>query len=784
MDGYFDLNPQTYDWCARAFDQVRKVLGVRIKMHHRAQQIDHGSIFLFNHFARMETFIPQYLIYQETGAFCRSIAAAEFFAGNDRFAAVLRDLGVVPNKHPHLMELLAIDLLRGRKVVVFPEGGMVKDRQVVDEEGRYSVYSRHAGARRKHHTGAARLAMGLRIFQHAVRHRDAIGDVETLERWAHDCQLGSAQALVEAAQRPINLVPSSITFYPLRISDNILRRGAELLTGKLSLRAVDELVVEGNILLKATDMDINLGRSLHVDDIFQWFEQPIVRHLARELPSLGAVFDIEYLERKLLRRLATHGANRIINRVRDTYMRRIYEATVVNLSHLASSIILGEVERGRDDIGAPQFRQALYLAIKHLQGHEEVRLHRGLCDPRRYQPVLDVEPSALTEFLDSAAAAGLIEHGEEMIAFKEKLRAEHAFDAVRLANPIEVYANEAAPLAPVRAAVEHALARARSVTGAELAAELHDDELKELAWDRVLYAKARHQEINARETATADPSPFLLVPATPRAIGVVLTHGFLASPAEVRQFGERLAAAGYVTYGVRLKGHGTSPWDLRDRAWREWLESLERGRRIVAGHCERVVLAGFSTGGALSMLSAIERPQGVAGVIAVCPPLKFRNRNMRFVPLMHGANRIVRWLSSYEGVMPFRANDSEHPDINYRHMPLRGLYELTRLASQLTRTLGELACPTCLIQADADHVVDPQSAAIAHEKIAAGWKELHWIPSARHGILNEDIGETHVRALDFLARVDAAESSPQAAALPLSPVSAAQAPHGEAGPAP
>jgi len=766
MDGYFDLNPQTYDWCARAFDQVRKVLGVRIKMHHRADQIDHGSIFLFNHFARMETFIPQYLIYQETGAFCRSIAAAEFFAGNDRFAAVLRDLGVVPNKHPHLMELLAIDLLRGRKVVVFPEGGMVKDRQVIDEQGRYSIYSRHADERRKHHTGAARLAIGLRIFQHAVRHRDAIGDSETLERWAHDCQLGSTQALVEAAARPINLVPSSITFYPLRISDNILRRGAELLTGKLSMRAVDELVVEGNILLKATDMDINLGRSLHVDDVFQWFEQPIVRHLARELPNLGAVFDIEYLESRLLRRLATHGANRIINRVRDTYMRRIYDAIVVNLSHLASSIILGEVERGRADIGATEFRRSLYLAIKHLQGHDEIRLHRGLCDPRRYQAVLESEPSALSEFLDSAAGADLIEHGDEVIVLREKLRVEHEFDAVRMANPIEVYGNEVAPLAEVREAVARALTRARSISGAELASELYDDELKELAWDRALFDKERYREINDRETATADPSPFLLVPEKPRAVGVVLTHGFLASPAEVRAFGERLAAAGYVTCGVRLKGHGTSPWDLRDREWHDWLDSLERGRRIVGNLCGRYVLVGFSTGGALSMASAIARPDDVAGVTAICPPLKFRNRNMRFVPLMHGANRIVRWLSSYEGVMPFRANDSEHPDINYRHMPLRGLYELTRLANHLNRSLGSLACPTCLIQADADHVVDPQSAALAYEKLAASWKELHWVPSARHGILNEDIGETHALALDFLARIEAADGASSASPAP------------------
>ena len=373
---------------------MRKILGVRIKMHHASGQIAAGNIFLFNHFARVETFIPQYLIYQETGAFCRSIAAAQFFAGNDRFAAVLRDLGVVPNKHPHLMQLLAIDLLRGRKVVVFPEGGMVKDRQVVDAEGRYSVYSRHAAERRKHHTGAARLAIGLHIFQQAVRWRAARNDHTILARWAEDCHLGSAARLLEAVERTVVLVPANITFYPLRISDNILRRGAEMLTGGLSPRTVDELVVEGNILLKATDMDINLGTSQPVPAIFAWYETPMIEYLARELPDLGAVFDIAWLEERLLRRLATRRAHHIIGRVRDRYMREIYQAAVVNLSHLASTIILREMEFGRRELAAARFRRSLYLAVKAVQAHAEVRLHRGLCDPERYQPVLDAEPSA------------------------------------------------------------------------------------------------------------------------------------------------------------------------------------------------------------------------------------------------------------------------------------------------------------------------------------------------------------------------------------------------------
>ena len=402
MTIHAEINQQTYDWCARAFEQVRKVLGLRIKMHHERHQLDGGEIFLFNHFARMETFIPQYLIYQETGQLCRSIASAEFFARDDRFARLLRDLGVVPNDHPTLMELLARDILRGRKVVVFPEGGMVKNRQVIDERGDYSVFSRHAQARRKHHTGAARLATGLQIFRYAVLYRAARGDHTTLEAWRADLGMATVEQLLAAARRPVSLVPANITFYPLRISDNILSRGVELFSAGLSKRALEEWVVEGNLLLKATDMDINLGGNLEVHDTLVWFERPALHYLARRLPSLAAVFDIDYLQRQLFTRLAMRGTHEVINRLRDRYMRAIYQSAAVNLSHLASSLILAQVEAGAMRVAESDFRRTLYLAIKRLQTHREVRLHRGLCDPSLYRPVLTAASSALNEFLDSA----------------------------------------------------------------------------------------------------------------------------------------------------------------------------------------------------------------------------------------------------------------------------------------------------------------------------------------------------------------------------------------------
>ena len=60
--------------------------------------------------------------------------------------------------------------------------------------------------------------------------------------------------------------------------------------------------------------------------------------------------------------------------------------------------------------------------------------------------------------------------------------------------------------------------------------------------------------------------------------------------------------------GVRLKGHGTSPYDLQTRDWEEWLAAVRRGYETIAPFAEQVCLVGFSTGGALSLILAAEHP--------------------------------------------------------------------------------------------------------------------------------------------------------------------------------
>ncbi|HEY5738835.1 MAG TPA: hypothetical protein VIW27_03870, partial [Gammaproteobacteria bacterium] len=56
------INLRVYDFCVRAFRSTRKLLKLNIKLHQDTPGVEHavhdGDIFLFNHFARFETFIP------------------------------------------------------------------------------------------------------------------------------------------------------------------------------------------------------------------------------------------------------------------------------------------------------------------------------------------------------------------------------------------------------------------------------------------------------------------------------------------------------------------------------------------------------------------------------------------------------------------------------------------------------------------------------------------------------------------------------------------------------
>lgn len=738
-DEWPDIDDDLYHRSVKLFSAVRNLLSVNIRLHADEQALQ-GDIFLFNHFSRFETFIPQFLIFEKTGAYSCAIASAEFFKEDTVLSRYLRQVGVFPHNHPRLFPILANHILRGRKVIIFPEGGMVKDRRVIDKKGEYSIYSRMTGERRKQHTGAAILGQGVEIAKVAIKKAFAEGRGDQLHAWKTALKFENLDELMAAALKPTLIIPSNITFYPIRSSENLLVKSVDLFMGDMSLRQTEELLIESNFLLKDTDMDVSMGEPINPCCDWSGLTYWVADKVARNIKNTDDVFELNKPHGCWWARLLSYLMTRNAICSRNQYMKQIYANTRVNLSHLASVLIMKRVAKQHYVIEKKRFYTVLYIAIKRLQKKENIHLHRSLLNPDDYADLLYGHSRRFEQFICLAKEAELITEQDECYQFLPKLCADYDFDQIRLENPIAVYNNEVAPLRAVRQIIMEADRDYAHIKDQQLAAWSFEDEYMSLACERAQYSIESYDAINIEQTAIVDPSPFFIQPDNANGIGILLIHGLLASPAELRDYGHYLSQQGYTVLGVRIKGHGTSPYALRDISYEEWLNSVQRGLFILKAHCATNVVIGFSTGGALGLKLAHDYPQYIQAVVAVSVPVKFISATFMLVPLLHNTNQIVQWVSSYEGVKPFIENEPEHPQINYRHVPVRALYELRRLMHDLENEASEIVTPSLLLYADKDPVVDPEGGTVLFEKLGAVDKQIRLIKADRHGILMENSG--------------------------------------------
>ncbi|MBE9526107.1 MAG: alpha/beta fold hydrolase, partial [Proteobacteria bacterium] len=638
------------------------------------------------------------------------------------------------------------------KVIIFPEGGMVKDHRVLDKRGHYSIYSRITGERRKQHTGAAVLAQGIDAFKIAIRQAYCDKNYGQLMLWKEEMRLDSLEQLLTTAIKPTLIVPSNITFYPIRSSENLLLKCVELFADGLTKRQTEELLVEGNILLKDTDMDLRMGKPVNPNDVWHSWNRYLLNKVALEFKTLDEVFSLYTSPVNVKQKILGYYFRKNAKATRNQYMAEIYVNVTINLSHLASTLIMYCMQQGQEQINKYCFYKTLYIAIKELQNKKRINLHRSLLNPDEYIDLIEGKSKRFEHFICVAESSGLIALYHDNYHFLPKLCEECDFDTIRMENLIAVYNNEAQPISVVRNTLIYAYKQCAKVSKEQLAEWAFNDEIISLAWDKKRFSKPRYDDINQQEIFEENPAPYLLKPPKSNGVGVLLIHGLLASPAELRGYAEALLKQGYTVLGVRLKGHGTSPYDLREQTFEDWYKSVQRCMEILKIYCGSMVVVGFSTGGALAIKLAAEYKTNFAAVIVVAVPMKFVDKSFLFIPLIHGANRLIEWISSIEGVKPFMENAPEHKAINYRNIPVTSLHELRRLLDDAEQKLAEIDMPVLVIYADQDPVVDLNSAEIIMSKLGSRCKKLITIHSDRHGILMENIGSTWESINVFLQR--------------------------------
>lgn len=221
--------------------------------------------------------------------------------------------------------------------------------------------------------------------------------------------------------------------------------------------------------------------------------------------------------------------------------------------------------------------------------------------------------------------------------------------------------------------------------------------------------------------------------------GVLLIHGMMAAPEEVREWANFLHEKGLTIYAPRLSGHGTSSKDLSVRSYNDWLDSVDRGHAILKTCCKKIIVAGFSTGAGLALQSVILKPHDFEAVIVVSAPLRFRRFSSRFAELLNGFNHFCNYWGMSNLASEFMKNDADNPHINYLLCPVSAFVQVKKLMRKVRKSLPDIDIPALVIQAKKDPKVASQSGPAIFKLLGTDKKHFSWIDYNMHGIVRGEI---------------------------------------------
>lgn len=260
-----------------------------------------------------------------------------------------------------------------------------------------------------------------------------------------------------------------------------------------------------------------------------------------------------------------------------------------------------------------------------------------------------------------------------------------------------------------------------------------------LADEAALFRKEYEKNYAAGESKPPDIGMPFFLRAPLSDTGVLLIHGLMAAPAEVRQWADFLHAKGLTVYAPRLAGHGTSSKDLSVRNYPEWLNSVDRGHAILKTCCKKILVAGFSTGAGLALQSVILRPRDFEAVIAVSAPLKFKSFSSRFAEALNAFNHFCNQFGMGNLAVEFMKNNADNPHINYLLCPVSAFVQVKKLMRKVRKSLPDINIPALVIQAKNDPKVAPQSGPAIFNLLGTGKKYFAWINYNMHGIVRGKI---------------------------------------------
>lgn len=710
-----------------ALDTLIKTTGTDIRLHGVENVPAQPVLYVINHFTRMETILMPYVIKKNIKRYPISLAHHSFFSGE--LGTFMDKVGAVSTNDPNRDRIFINALLTDSyPVIIFPEGQIIKDKKII-EKGKYLVYN--AGIRRPPHSGAAQIALRTEFVREKLRKFRSSGDSSAIDRMAAHFGFNSAE-INKIISKETYIVPVNITYYPVRAQENILSKLAGRFVKNISTRLQEELEVEGPMVLGKVDIDINFGKPMSAR-----------RYIAtnRKLSRLSTDNN-PYLDAGEFKKINSFKKT-CVSMMHD-YMNAIYCNTTINHDHLMSYIL---TKYGNSGFSEDDFKNRIFLAIQYLRKVGVTNCHTSLYKKQFYL-LNDDYHEKYESFIKESISANYVKLDNGIITKNsERFSRKSEFHTIRRDNIIEVLKNEIEPLCDLTRAIDRLMWLPAFFVRWKIRNHFIqlDKDLFELDYQKYFLK----EESKPRKIGT----PFFLKRFFSRK-GVILIHGYMAAPEEIRPLADYLYANGYNVYGARLRGHGTAPEDLAVRKWEKWYSSVSRAYIIMKNSVKTFSICGFSMGGGIALLQAANKPGRFAGVISINFPLKLKSVASKFAPVVNLWNKLLSKIHVDKVKMEFVENTPENPEINYVRNPVSGSNELEKLMKQVEDQLKNVKNPALIIQASDDPVVNPVSGLEIFDKLGTKDKQLLRVYAKHHGILRgEGSEQVNAMVLMFLEKV-------------------------------
>lgn len=179
-------------------------------------------------------------------------------------------------------------------------------------------------------------------------------------------------------------------------------------------------------------------------------------------------------------------------------------------------------------------------------------------------------------------------------------------------------------------------------------------------------------------------------------VGVLVMHGFTASPLEMQPVVDFLVDKGFSVYQVRTAGHGSIPEHLNLTTYQDWYESSRYGYFVLKRNCKKVFVLGESMGGLMALTTAALND--IDGAVLMAPCIQMRNKITKYSPIV---SKFIKLTPKV--VSKYWTDDVK--GIYYDKWPVVGIYQLLMYTNYVKENMELFSFPMLGFQFPNDAVV-------------------------------------------------------------------------------